>query len=153
MITIATSARAIAVIRQELTDVVLPTVTDQRAIMSLQMIDFTLRQLETAHDNQLAWMREEIAEIDALAAQVIKGNPASSAVKAAVAAHEAKRTNNLDLENARQEYSLAGEVLSCIVELTMSVPGGLRDATMAVMGRRLAREAAIRGEFKLVGQV
>ena len=152
MITISTSARAIAVIRKELTDVVLPNVTDQRAITSLQMIDFTLRQIETAQDHQLAWMREEIDEIGKLAIRVTQEVPSANVVKAAVAALEAGRATSDELESVRQEYSLAGEVLSCIIELVIVKPGALKNASMELMERRLARELKIRGDFKIVGQ-
>ena len=64
MITLAAGSRVISAVRADLRDVVAPTVTDPTAKLTLQMIDMVLGQLENSADDQGAWMREEIADIE-----------------------------------------------------------------------------------------
>jgi hypothetical protein len=152
MYTVVTSPRAIAVIREELKNAVLPHVTNQGAIVSLQMIDFTLRQLENAIDHQLEWMHDEITEIRTLGELTVKEFPSANAVSIAMSALGQRQTPTLSLKLVREQYELAGEVLSCVVEAVVGKPGPLLDSAMKALESRLSHETAIRGAFKIVGQ-
>lgn len=152
MITIGTSTRAIAVIRDELKNSVLPHLTDKRAISTLQMVDFALRQLQTANDHQIEWLCEEIASIENMAKRAELELPGDAAVHAAIRALQETPADSLSLESLTRRYSLAGEVLSSVIESVIDCPGPLLDEVLGIMDRRLERELQIRGEFQAVGQ-
>lgn len=152
MITLAAGAKVISAVRADLRDVVAPTVTDPTATLTLQMIDMVLGQLETSVDDQGAWMREEIADIEQLADEVLAALPETPALGAALTALRTGRAPSERLGELRAEYKLASEVLSVVLEAVVGIPGPLKDRALGVLGARLEREQAIRGEFVLVGQ-
>jgi hypothetical protein len=152
VITLAGSSQVISAVRADLRDVVAPTVTDPTAQLTLQMIDFVLGQLEASTDDQGAWMREEIADIEALADEVVATLPDVARVRQTLDALRAGRAPSERLGELRAEYKLASEVLSVVLEALVVAPGPLRDRALGVLGARLEREQTIRGEFVLVGQ-
>jgi len=152
MITLAAGSQVISAVRADLREVVAPTVTDPTATLTLQMIDMVLGQLENSADDQGAWMREEIAGIEALADEVLPALPDTRAVAEALAGLRAGRAPSERLGEVRAEYKLASEVLSVVLEAVVSTPGPLKDRALGVLAARLEREQTIRGEFVLVGQ-
>ncbi|HTK61842.1 MAG TPA: hypothetical protein VL595_05670 [Pseudonocardia sp.] len=152
MITLAAGSKVIGAVRADLRDVVAPTVTDPTAKLTLQMIDMVLGQLENSADDQGAWMHEEIADIEALADEVLAALPEAPGLGDALAALRAGRAPSERLGELRAEYKLASEVLSVVLEAVVGTPGSLKDRALGVLGARLQREQTIRGEFTLVGQ-
>jgi hypothetical protein len=152
VITLAAGSQVIAAVRADLRDVVAPTVTDPTAKLTLQMIDMVLGQLENSADDQGAWMREEIADIEALADEVLTALPDAPGLSGALSALRAGRAPSERLGELRAEYKLASEVLSVVLEAVVATPGPLKDRALGVLGARLDREQTIRGEFVLVGQ-
>jgi hypothetical protein len=152
MITLAAGSRVISAVRADLRDVVAPTVTDPTAKLTLQMIDMVLGQLENSADDQGAWMREEIADIEALAGEILAASPDAPGLAAALTALRDGRAPSERLGELRAEYKLASEVLSVVLETVVGTPGPLKDRALVVLGARLEREQIIRGEFVLVGQ-
>jgi hypothetical protein len=152
VITLAAGSQVIAAVRADLRDVVAPTVTDPTAKLTLKMIDMVLGQLENSADDQGAWMREEIADIEALADEVLTALPDAPGLSGALSALRAGRAPSERLGELRAEYKLASEVLSVVLEAVVATPGSLKDRALSVLGARLEREQAIRGEFVLVGQ-
>ena len=152
MITLAAGSQVISAVRADLRDVVAPTVTDPTAKLTLQMIDMVLGQLENSADDQGAWMREEIADIEQLADEVLAALPDAPGLTEALEALRTGRAPSERLGELRAEYKLASEVLSVVLEAVVATPGPLKDRALAVLGARLEREQTIRGEFVLVGQ-
>jgi hypothetical protein len=152
LITLVGDPRGVAVIRAELRDVVAPAVTDPRAAMSLKMIDMLLGQLERLIDHQGAWMHEEIAAIEELADAALEEAPELPGVADALDGLRTGRARSEHLDEVRAEYYLASELLSLIIEGLAHSSGSLQDRALDVLGQRLDREVAIRGEFELVGQ-
>lgn len=155
MITLAAGSQVLSAVRADLRDVVAPTVTDPTAKLTLQMIDMVLGQLENSADDQGAWMREEINDIEQLADTALADedlHPKAPTIRAALAALRAGRAPSERLSELRAEYKLASEVLSVVLEAIVATPGPLKDRALGVLGARLEREQTIRGEFTLVGQ-
>jgi protein-S-isoprenylcysteine O-methyltransferase Ste14 len=134
MITLAAGCQVISAVRADLRDVVAPTITDPTAQLTLQMIDFVLGQLEASADDQGAWMREEIADIEALADEVVAALPDVASVPQALDALRAGRAPSERLSELRDEYKLASEVLSVVLEALVATPGPQRDRALAVLG-------------------
>jgi uncharacterized protein len=101
----------------------------------------------------MAWIREEIAQIEKGAQAVITAQAdGEGQVATALRALQAKHSPSDHLPDLHDEYNLAGEVLSCALEAALPVGGALRKTVEAILAARLAREVEIRGEFALAGR-
>jgi hypothetical protein len=150
VITQPTSARLIDVVRDELRENVLPKVAgDPAAAGSLHMIDQVLETLSRRAANEIAWMVEEIAALDALGASVVGELPQAAKTAAALDALRAMDSSRLDLAGVSDRYSTASEILSCAFE---EVPPdlALRGDVDAALDARLAHEIEVIGDFQLV---
>jgi hypothetical protein len=146
-------SRLLAVVRAELASTVAPTVSDPSIAAVLGMIDSILQNVGTRCDHEVAWMREEIAEIEAVAGEVVAADADDGAlVGAALADLRAHRSPSDHTADVQAEYDLAGEVLSRALDATLPVRGALRERVRSVLEHRLSREVEIRGEFTLVGR-
>jgi hypothetical protein len=147
-----TSARLIDVVREELRENVLPKVADDPAAAgSLHMIDQVLESLSRRAANEIAWMVEETATLDALGARVVAGLPQATKTAAALEAVRAVDGSRLDLTSVSERYSTASEILSCAVE-DVPLDAALRGDVEAALDARLAHELEIIGDFQLVGR-
>ena len=152
MITQPTSARLIEVVREELRENVLPKVAeDPAAAGSLHMIDQVLETLSRRATNEIAWMVEEIAALDALGERVAAEVPQAAKTAAALNALRALDGSRLDLASVSERYSTASEILSCAVE-DVPLDAAPRGDVEAALDGRLAHELAIIGDFQLVGR-
>jgi hypothetical protein len=137
-----------------LRDVVLPTISDAAAAGVLALVDEVLRCVAVRSDHEVAWMTEEIEEIEHLAESLVGGSARStSPVGEALAQLRADRSGSLHIGDLARDYSGAGEVLSRCIESAIAEEGGLSLQVDDVLERRLAREALVRGaEFALVAR-
>ena len=145
MITRPSQSQVLLAIRQELADVVAPTVTTEQARIVLQMVDNLLWSMAQRSDDAAA-MTAEIDTAAALGDRVAAEVPAAAGVTEALAA---LRGSDDDLV---ARYDLAGELLSRCIETTMPVGGDLHAASMAALQQRLDRELHVMGEFAFVGR-
>jgi len=153
VITQPSCGRYLEVVREELRATVAPAVTDPAAQAALGMIDSILAAVATRCDHEVAWMREEIADIEACATAVLDaGADPAGMVAEALAALRAHRSPSDHTGDVRAEYDLAGEVLSRSLEAGLARGGELAGVVRGALERRLAREMQIRGEFSLVGR-
>jgi hypothetical protein len=154
MITRPTCAELIAAVRTELRDVVLPTISDAAAIGVMACVDEVLRCVAVRSNHEVAWMTEEIEEIERLAERftVPAGSP-TSLVADALTDLRAVRSGSLHVEDLAEEYSRASEVLSRCIESVIAERGGPSDDVDDLLEHRLAKEAVIRGtDFVLVAR-
>ena len=153
MITQPSCSRLLAVVRAELESTVLPAVSNPSVLAALGMIDSILANVGARCDHEVAWMREEIAEIETVADEVVAaGADAGSRVAAALDELRAHRGPSDHTADVQGEYGLAGEVLSRALEAALPHGGALRDRVRSVLEHRLRREIEIRGDFTLVGR-
>lgn len=153
MIIRPTASRLLDSVREELTTTIAPLIDDAEAQDRLAMIDSILAGVSVRVQNEVAWLREEIADAETAARAVIDaGADTDGRVAAALAALAGGRAQRDDLTQLHDEYDLAGEALSCAIEAAMPVGGDLRAQIEDVLGRRIAREVEIRGEFALAGR-
>lgn len=146
-------SRLLEVVRAELRSTVAPAVTDPGVAAVLGMIDSVLQNVGARCDHEVAWMRDEIAEIEDVAREVVEaGSDAGSRVNDALSQLRAHRSPSDHTAEVQAEYDLAGEVLSRALEATLPVEGALRERVRSVLEHRLRREVEIRGDFTLVGR-
>jgi hypothetical protein len=105
---------------RELMNVVLPALTDETAQVSVIMIETVLRNTAARAAHEVAWMREETAEIESYARAVAEQAPAAGAVGAALKALASAPRDSLHLDDVVETYCRAGDVLSAALEAAVA---------------------------------
>jgi hypothetical protein len=108
---------------RELTVNVLPSLTDPTAQVSVIMVEAVLRNTAVRAAHEVAWMREETAEIEAYAHAVAGQAPGTASLEAALAALAGAPRDSLHLDDVVETYCRAGNALSAALET--AVAGGL----------------------------
>lgn len=154
MIARPSSRQLLETVRTELRTTIKHAVTDADALARLDMIDSILGSVIMRSDDEVAWLREEIAAIERAGDAVLAdGADGTGQVAAALATLRANRATSYRLPDLHAEYNLAGEVLSRAVEAGSRAGGRLRRTVEEVLEERLRREVLIRGEFSLAGRI
>jgi hypothetical protein len=154
MIVRPTTAQLLRDVRHELTTVVGPEVHTATARVALEQIDIILEQCAVRAGAEIAWMIEEIDEIEAYAADVAEAT-GDAATIAALDAARAGRTGSFELDDLAADYNLMSEALSCAIEACMADPAqrDLRARGVEILRvRRAERETVIRANWRLVGR-
>lgn len=151
MITQPSTSRLIEVVQRELMNSIAPLITDPGAAANVHMIHQILGTIAIRAQHEIAWMIEEIAQLEALGQQVVDALPGATAVAAALAASRGAAATSLHLDDVSARYSVASEILSCCAE---AVPedSPLNAAVQATLDARLAHESTVIGDFSLVGR-
>ncbi|HEY2098297.1 MAG TPA: hypothetical protein VGH72_17645 [Pseudonocardia sp.] len=154
MIARPSSRQLLETVRTELRTTIKHAVTGADALARLDMIDSILGSVIMRSDDEVAWLREEIAAMERAGDAVLAdGADETGQVAAALAVLRANRATSYRLPDLHAEYNLAGEVLSRAVEAGSRVGGRLRRTVEEVLEERLRREVLIRGEFSLAGRI
>lgn len=149
MLTRPTTDRLLDGIRNDLATTVIPALPEGPAKVMAQMMEQLIRGAAVRAAHEIAWMHEEIAEIEAASTR-FEADPAVAAARAELAAADA---TSLHLADVQRRYSLAGEVLSCAVEAAYREGDaeGI-DQLRAVLQARSDREMQVVGVLDLVGR-
>jgi hypothetical protein len=154
MIARPSQRQLLSTVRAELRTSIRNAVTDADALARMAMIDSILGSVITRSDDEVAWLREEIAAIEHAAQAVCAhGADPDDLVGEALETLRANRASSDRLADLHSEYTLAGEVLSRSLEAAIRAGGTLRRTVEAVLEQRLQREVVIRGEFSLAGRI
>jgi hypothetical protein len=105
---------------RELMNVVLPALTDETAQVSVIMVETVLRNTAARAAHEVAWMREETAEIESYARAVAEQAPAADAVGAALQTLAGAPRDSLHLDDVVETYCRAGDVLSAALETAVA---------------------------------
>jgi hypothetical protein len=154
MIVRPTTAQLLRDVRNELTTTVGPEVHSATAKVALEQIDIILEQCAVRAESEISWMIEEIAEIEAYAADVAD-TTGDTATAEALDAARAGRSGSLELDALAGDYNLMSEALSCAIEACMRDPEQrtLRDRGVEILRlRRAERETVVRANWRLVGR-
>ena len=108
---------------RELMTNVLPSLTDATAQVSVIMVETVLRNTAVRAGHEVAWMREETAEIEDYARAVAEQAPGAAPLEAALAALAGAPRDSLHLDDVVETYCRAGNALSAALET--AVAGGL----------------------------
>lgn len=110
---------------RELMTFVLPALTDETAQVSVIMIETVLRNTAVRAAHEVAWMREETAEIEGYAQTVAAQAPGAESLGTALKALADAPRDSLHLDDVVETYCRAGNALS--VALETAVAGRLTD--------------------------
>ncbi len=105
---------------RELMTVVLPALTDETAQVSVIMVETVLRNTAVRAAHEVAWMREETAEIESYAQAVAGQAPGAESLGAALTALAGAPRDSLHLEDVVETYCRAGNVLSAALETAVA---------------------------------
>jgi hypothetical protein len=108
---------------RELMQAVLPALTDETAQVSVIMVETVLRNTAVRAAHEVAWMREETAEIESYAQAVAEQAPSAESLHAALKAFADAPRDSLHLDDVVETYCRAGNALSAALEI--AVAGGL----------------------------
>jgi hypothetical protein len=154
MIVRPTTAQLLRDVRHELAEVVGPEVQTATAKVALEQIDIILEQCAVRAESEIAWMIEEIDEIEAYAADVAEATGDRATLDALETARTG-RSGSLQLDGIAGDYTLMSEALSCAIEACMGDPSqrALRERGVEILRlRRAERETIVRANWRLVGR-
>jgi hypothetical protein len=154
MIVRPTTAQLLRDVRQELAGVVAPEVHSATARVALEQIDIILEQCAVRASSEIAWMIEEIDEIEAYASEVAEAT-GDGPTLAALEAGRSGRSGSFELDALAHDYNLMSEALSCAIEACMTDPEQrvLRARGVEILRlRRAERETVVRANWRLVGR-
>ena len=118
---------------RELMTNVLPSLTDATAQVSVIMVETVLRNTAVRAAHEVAWMRDETADIEAYAHQVAAQAPRTASLETALTALAAAPRDSLHLDDVVETYCQAGNALSAALET--AVASGL--ATLIQRGEEI----------------
>jgi hypothetical protein len=104
---------------------VLPALTDETAQVSVIMIETVLRNTAVRAAHEVAWMREETAEIESYAQAVAEQapgteSPSADLLRAALKALADAPRESLHLDDVVETYCRAGNALSASLETAVA---------------------------------
>ena len=115
---------------RELMNVVLPALADETAQVSVIMIETALRNTAVRAAHEVAWMREETAEMESYARAVAEqaagagspgaGSPGAGSLWAALRALGDAPRDSLHLDDVVETYCRAGDALSAALETAVA---------------------------------
>lgn len=153
MITAPSMPQLLETIRDELADKVLPEVDDAATKVTVEMIMAVLNQLVARSENEIAWMLEECAAIEAAADRLLSSLPDTSPLGEALTTFRANRAETMHLSAVAADYGRCSEVLSRLAEGAYAAGDDDAIATVQeLIDGRLATEQAAIGEFIAVGR-
>ncbi len=104
---------------RELMTTVLPSLTDATAQVSVIMVETVLRNTAVRAAHEVAWMRDETADIESYAHAVAAQAPGST-LETALAALAAAPRDSLHLDDVVETYCRAGNALSAALETAVA---------------------------------
>lgn len=104
---------------RELMTNVLPSLTDATAQVSVIMVETVLRNTAVRAAHEVAWMRDETADIEAYAREVAAQAPGTT-LESALAALAAAPRDSLHLDDVVETYCRAGNALSAALETAVA---------------------------------
>lgn len=125
---------------RELMEVVLPAISDETVQVTVFMMDLVLRNAAVRAAHEIAWMTEEIGDLDSFAADAGGSEPAVS-------------DGSLHLDDIVERYRAASEAFSRAME--EAIAGGdekVAERGAALMSRRSAREQEVMCGWSPVGR-
>ncbi len=152
MITRPTTEALIMDCCRELTEEILPALTDETLRLRLLMTETVLRNAAVRAAHEIAWMRAETASLMAYAAEVAARH-ASERLRAAMAAVEAVPSESLHLAEVADLYERAGQVFG--QALAAAQEAGAADLVARareLLRDRIAAEKQVMATYAVVGR-
>ena len=137
---------------RELTEAILPALTDETLRLRLVMTETVLRNAAVRAAHEIAWMLAETSALMAYAAEVAVRH-ASEPLRAAMAAVEASPRDSLHLADVADRYERAGQAFA--VALAVAQEAGAADLVAQareLLRARIATEKEVMATYAVVGR-
>ncbi len=122
---------------RELMEVVLPAVTDETVVVTIYMMDLVLRNAAVRAAHEIAWMTDEIGELDAFTGSTTP----------------AQADDSLHLDDVVERYRRASEAFSRAMEEAVAAGDEERiERGAALMAHRVEREQEVMCGWSPVGR-
>lgn len=132
---------------RELMSGVLPALTDETAQVRVIMIETVLRNMAVRAAHEVAWMHDEMAEIEQYGRAVSATVADAAALTAALDAFAATPRDALHLDQVVEAYCRAGDALSAAVEVAVAAS----DADLVKQGEQLLQDRCSRETEVMAG--
>ena len=137
---------------RELTEGILPGLTDETLKLRLVMTETVLRNAAVRAAHEIAWMREETAALIGYAGQVAERH-GSERLRAALAAAQATPAESLHLADVADRYEQAGQAFAAA--LAAAQEAGAADLVARareLLRDRIATEKQVMATYAVVGR-
>ena len=153
MITRPTTDALILDCCRELTEAILPALTDETLRLRLVMTETVLRNAAVRAAHEVAWMRAETAEIESYAQAVAGQAPGAGSLRAALKALADAPRDSLHLDDVVETYCRAGNALSAALETAVagSLTGLVRRGE-EILGTRDGHETEVMAGWSPTGR-
>ena len=150
MMSTPTVAQLVTAIREQLSTVISPGLQDEIHRKSLALIDHLLQTIAVRAEHEIDWMVGHTNDVVGLAQQMVDGDGAPAAVRAALQRYRDDRQPSLSTSAVTANYALAAEIHSAILEFTVNDDGPIARTARELLHTDVARGVAIVGDFELV---
>jgi hypothetical protein len=147
-----TTAQLLDDCAREVRESIAPAVSDPTVRVRLEMLEQILASCAIRAANEIAWLSEESAVMEAYAHAVLAALP-DDRLASLLTAYRAGRTDRLDLESRVADYDRAGRAFAAALELAMAQGHeGLSARARELVSQRRDREGQLRPRFYLPGR-
>ena len=137
---------------RELTEDVIPTLTDETTIVRVAMIEQVLRNAAARCAHEIGWMLEELPVIDSYARAVFAAVPDDD-LAAALRAAEDGADARMDLDVVTERYARASSLFAAALEAAVSSGrSDLRADGERLLEARLTREQQVMAGWSPTGR-
>ena len=137
---------------RELTEEILPALTDETLRLRLVMTETVLRNAAVRAAHEIAWMREETAALMAYAAEVAARH-GSPALRDAMAAADSSHPDGLHLAEVAERYERAGQAFAtAMAAATEAGHDDLIAKARELLRDRVAIEKEVMAAYAVVGR-
>ena len=152
MITRPTTDALILDCCRELTEAILPALTDETLRLRLVMTETVLRNAAVRAAHEIAWMREETSALLAYAAEVAARHR-SEALRDAMAAAGGSSQVGLHLSEVVERYERAGQAFAAAMAAAQQAgDGDLVVKARELLRDRIATEKEVMATYAVVGR-
>jgi hypothetical protein len=137
---------------RELTEAILPVLTDETLKLRLVMAETVLRNAAVRAAHEIAWMRAETAALTGYAARVAARH-GSEALRAALADVEAAPADSLHLADVAGVYERAGRAFAAALAAAQAAGAAdLVAQARELLRDRIATEKEVMATYAVVGR-
>ena len=138
----------------ELLEKVLPAVEGESAGVAVQMLENVLRNIAIRSAHEIAWMADEIEDMESYARDAAAAISSDSAtIQAALDLLDQAPRTSLHLDDVVETYCRAGDAFSMALQFAMAAGDDALEARAArLLERRSAREIEAMADWSPVGR-
>jgi len=140
----------VGAIRENLSGAIAPAVANPGAQKLLLMIDHLLQTIGVRAEHEIDWMVTYADDVANLAERMVAADTAPASVTETLHRYHKQRSTSLATSAVTANYALAGDVLSAILEATISDEGDVGVSARGLLARDVAYGVDIVGEFELI---